>query len=434
MQALLDALVNGTDAEQDSAIVHIALIKNAHTDFVKELERLLNERMTKGDSLILAYSALATTASSRVQQSIINFVKSRLMQHMEVNDTATTVHLIHALGNTGSKQVIDLLFDYFWHSDSVDVKLAAISAMRKLTANPIVQEAFINILKSTPEESFVEEIASTLLKGEDYLQLRGVYTKANTDLLNALVAACLQFSNSTQMHHLVYSYLDTVDTPKSHMLKKYLELRTSLRRVRRANWDASDSIYDLIAPHYSRENDILSYPTSKSFLWGRKLGPSDISVEVAAGAFAGGSQSRKKLFGKAIAKGNLFSRSSTIGEAMVLARADGSTISVKLYAEIGGNVLVNYNRKVQCCLSKTQPVDSIRYTIIRYQHSIFVYVGTINFYVELNAYLDVKLSGKFCLGHPVCGSGSNKGKISLTPTVRISPEGGAYLNILVIAS
>ena len=422
--------MNGTDAEQDSVIVHISFVKKAHSGFVQELEKLLHEEIAKSDSLILAYSALASTASSRVQQSITNFVKTRLMQHMAVNDTTTTVHLIHALGNTGSREIIGLLVDYFWHSNSVEVKLAAISAMRKLTTSAIVQYVFIEVLKSTPEECFVEEITSTLLRGEEFADRIGENIDENVPLLNALVASCLQFTNNTQLHNLVGSYLETVDTPESHRLKELLEQGSSSKRVRRANWDASNSLYDLVASHSERRRDLRNYPTHKAFIWGKRLGSSDINVEMAAGMFAGASGHGSKLFGKAIAKGKLFSLSKTIGEAVVLASAEGKQIKLKLYAMIGGNVLINYNYQRSCCFTKSRPLHSSRYNIIRLEHNIFIYIGFLNFYVELNAYLDVKLTGQLCLGRPLCG-GSNVGKIYLTPQVRVSPEGGAALDILV---
>ena len=191
----------------------------------------------------------------------------------------------------------------------------------------------------------------------------------------------------------------------------------------------NSELYDL-ASHSERRRDLRKYPTHKAFIWGKRLGTSDINVEMAAGMFAGASGHGSKLFGKAIAKGKLFSRSKTIGEAVVLASAEGKWIKLKLYAMIGGNVLVNYNYRRSCCFTKSYPLHSSRYNIIRLRHSIFIYVGFLNFYVELNAYLDVKLTGQLCLGRPFCG-GSNVGKIYLTPTVRVSPEGGASVNILV---
>ena len=106
---------------------------------------------------------------------------------MEVNDTSNTVHLLHVFGNTGSERIIDLLLDYYWHSDSEEVKLAAIGGMRKLTDHELVQDAFVTILQSTPDEIITEEIAKTLLSGWEYLNLKGVQMSKNTPLLNALV-------------------------------------------------------------------------------------------------------------------------------------------------------------------------------------------------------------------------------------------------------
>ena len=423
--------MNGNDADQESVIVHISFIEKAHSSFVQELEKLLDEGTEKADSLILSYSALASTASSRVQQSIINYVKTKLMQHMAVNDTTTTVHLIHALGNTGSKQIIGLLVDYFWHSSSEEVKLAAISAMRKLTANPIVQDVLIEVLNSTREESLVEEIASTLLRGEEFADRIGENIDENVNLLDALVASSLQFTNNTELHNLVSSYLDVVDTPESHRLKELLGQSSTSNRVRRANWDASNSIYDLISSRSARQRDIRRFTTNKAFIWGKRLGSSDINVEMAAGIFAGASRHGVKLFGKAIAKGKLFSLRKTIGEAELLASAEGKMIRFKVYAMIAGNVLVNFNYQRSCCITRTLPLHSSRHNIIRLEKNIFIYVGFLHFYAELNAYLKVDLNGELCLGQPICG-GTNSGKISLTPTVRVSPEGGAALDILVI--
>ena len=422
--------MTGNDADQESVIVHISFIEKAHSSFVQELQKLLDEGTKKADSLILSYSALASTASSRVQQSIINYVKTKLMQHMAVNDTTTTVHLIHALGNTGSKQIIGLLVDYFWHSSSEEVKLTAISAMRKLTANPIVQDVLIEVLNSTREESIVEEIASTLLRGEEFVDRIGENIDENVHLLNALVTSSLQFTNNTQLHNLVSSYLDAVDTPDSHRLKELLGHGSTSKRVRRAKWDASDPIYDLISSRSERQRDVQRYGTEKAFIWGKRLGTKEINVEMAAGIFAGASRHGVKLFGKAIAKGNVFSQSRTIGEAEVLASAEDKTITFKVYAMIGGNVLVNFNEQRSCCNERSHPLHSSRYRIIRLRHSIFIYVGFLNFYAELNAYLNVKLTGKLCLGQPIC-NGPTFGKIYLTPSVKVSPEGGADVDILV---
>ena len=439
LQALLNVLLHASDKEQDSVITHIAFTTNAHTDFIKELEALLTTETTKSDSLLLAYSALASTASSTSgQHRIVDFLKERLSQHMEVNDTSNTVHLLHALGNTGSERVIDLLLDYYWHSDSEEVKLAAIGGMRKLTGHKLVQDAFATILRSAKDEAVVEEITKTLLLGLEYSHQVGVHMQENTNLLNALVDSCLQhFSNSTQLHHLVHSYLQAVNTVESHRLAELLKEKTGLTRARRAStsdWDASSSLYNLIASKSARRSDVRTYPHHRAYLWGRKLGISKANVQLAAGVFAGTSSSRRrKLFGKAIAKGTLFGRSRTIGEAYAEVRTFSKAVRVRIYAKIGGNVLANIVATSKCCLTRSRTLHSSRHRIVRFKHSIFVYIGTIDFFVELNAYLTVKFRGQVCLGRPTCrGPNRVSAKIALTPEVRVSPEGGASLTVLVI--
>ena len=97
--------MRGSDDEKESIITHIAFTNNAHMNFVEKLEDLITKETVHTDSLLLAYGALAASTSSRVQQRIVLFLKRRLIQQMESNDTANTVHLLHALGNTGSKLV-----------------------------------------------------------------------------------------------------------------------------------------------------------------------------------------------------------------------------------------------------------------------------------------------------------------------------------------
>ena len=139
----MNALVHGSDEEKESIITHIAFTNNAHMDFVEKLKDLITKETVNIDSLLLAYGALADSTSSRVQQRIVLFLKRRLIQQMESNDTTNTVHLLHALGNTGSKLIVNLLMDYLMRGNSVEIQLAAVGAMRKLTAQQSVQEAFV---------------------------------------------------------------------------------------------------------------------------------------------------------------------------------------------------------------------------------------------------------------------------------------------------
>ena len=429
-------MLRGSDEEKESIITHIAFINNAHMDFVEKLEDLITKETVNTDSLLLDYGALAASTSSRVQQRIVLFLKRRLIQKMELNDTTNTVHLLHALGNTGSKHIINLLFDYLAHSDSVEIQLAAIGAMRKLTAQQPVQEVFVAILESNPQEYFVEAIAKTLLTGREFSHVMGMHINENTRLLNALVTSSLRFGNNSELHHLVHSYLELVNTAESRRLRKLLEQPVS-HRVRREstdNWTSPDPVYNCISPLSSRQSDVTSYPLHIAYLWKRRFGLSDVNVQAAAGLFGGiGGSGDVKLFAKAIAKGRLFSRSRTIVAASttVLYRSDG--LQIQLYIEIGGNILLNWNHTnfTSCCLRENLQHMS-QHRIIGFTHSVWVYITSIHFFVELNAKLNVSLQGEVCL------SGTNAdvydplhGRMSLTSTVSIVPEGGASITFLV---
>ena len=384
------------------------------------------------DSLLLAYGALAESSSSRVQQRIVLFLKRRLIQQMELNDTTNTIHLLHALGNTGSKHIIKLLFDYLAHSDSKEIQLAAIGAMRKLTGQESVQEAFVAILESNPQECFVEAIAKTLFTGQKHSH---VHINENPRLLSALVVSSLMLSNNTELHHLVHYYLELVNTDESHRLGKLLEqpVSTRVRRDSTNDWDASNSVYNLVSPRSSRKKDVTSYPLHKAYLWERKLGTKRINMQLAAGAFGGISHGdfgdlNLKLFGKAVAQSNFFSRDRIIAEASAEVLYQNDKFRIELYFELLGNVLLdkNYKNFTSCCLRETVNLYNSQRRVFGFTYSVFIIVGTVEFFAELSAKLDVDLKGEVCI------SGANAavynplhGSIALVFTVSGGPEGGA---------
>ena len=448
LQVLINALLNGSDQDQDKIITHIAFTQNAHVDFVKQLEALLKKDSTKEDALILAYGALAGAASSSVQHRVMLFIKQRLVQQMALNDTSTTVHLLHALGNTGSKNITDLLFDYFSHSSSDEVKLAALGAARMITTHKPVQDTFIAILESDPEEYIVEEIAKTLLIGEEHSQLLGEHVKENNVLLNKLVSSSLRFRNNIDLHQLVQQYLETVDTDESRRLGKFLEEQTgSRKRMRRASttdWDASNSLYDNIAPRSTRQSDVTSYPQRKAYLWGKEIGISKINIQLSTGTFTGhyisANTSRSKLFGKAIARGNVFKYSATIAEALADVHTDSgisTTSRVRFYIKIGGRYLVNIAFN-QSCLDKSKTYSYER-TVMQVSVRVPVYVTTVTFYARLNLKFGLTVQWELCWGARICSVNSTgrtllgltDGKISLLPYVGVTPEGGVHVSVLV---
>lgn len=320
------------------------------------------------------------------------------------------------------------------HSDSVEVQIAAIDAMRKLTSQQEVQDAFITILESNPQEHIIEAITNSLVIGLEQSQIMRLRIGENTHLLNALVASAFDFSNNTHLHQLILSYLETINSAESQKLEKSLEKSASKRAKRGTDWDQSSSTHDLVASQSSRASDVTTYPRHRAYIWGNRYGPSDINVEAAAGAFGGASNDcdNAKLFGKAVARGNLFSRSTMLAQAEVRFQKDSTRLRAKLYARIGGTVLVNrdYNRDFStCCLSETQPLHRSRYNVISFTHSVFIYVGTLDFNARLYADLNVDLRGQICASASV--HDPLHGKIAVVPSVSVVPEGSASTTLLV---
>ena len=146
----------------------------------------------------------------------------------------------------------------------------------------------------------------------------GMYIDENPRLLNALVTSSLRFSNNTELHHLVHSYLELVNTAESHRLGKLLEQPVSnrVRRSSTSDWDASNSVYNLVSSLSSRRNDVTFYPTQKAYLWGTTFGPSNVNIQAAAGTFGGFRDRRNfKVFAKAAAKVQTLPRNNSCTNA-----------------------------------------------------------------------------------------------------------------------
>ena len=66
-------------------------------------------------------------------------------------DTDDVIHLLHSLGNTGSKAVVNVLLDYLKHED-LNVQLAAIPSLRMHVSSERVQAALTQLLKMNTSE------------------------------------------------------------------------------------------------------------------------------------------------------------------------------------------------------------------------------------------------------------------------------------------
>ena len=69
----------------------------------------------------------------------------------EKQDNDTMIHLLHSLGNTGSKAAVRVLLQYLKKED-LDIQLAAISSLRMHASSEAVQKALTELLENTKEE------------------------------------------------------------------------------------------------------------------------------------------------------------------------------------------------------------------------------------------------------------------------------------------
>lgn len=66
-------------------------------------------------------------------------------------DTDTVIHLLHSLGNTGSRSAVRVLLQYLKGED-LDVQMTAVSSLRMHLNSEKVQKALAELLEETMQE------------------------------------------------------------------------------------------------------------------------------------------------------------------------------------------------------------------------------------------------------------------------------------------
>ena len=96
----------------------------------------------------------------KVSNDVVRRLVKRL-NSVDPTDVGATIHLVHALGNTGSRAAMKTLILHLKHDD-IDVVIAIIGALRMHTGEPAVLSAFTYMLNSTDQEE-----VSTCLSGSN---------------------------------------------------------------------------------------------------------------------------------------------------------------------------------------------------------------------------------------------------------------------------
>ena len=251
----------------DSITVQIATVFNAHIVFVRSLEQLLAKSMRESQEesfgLLLSFGALASNAKPEVEYEVTSFLLGlqETLAPMYATDTAGLVHLILAMGNTGSVNVVNDILNYI-NSDVKEIQQASIRALLKFTHLEVVRRSLADVLDTHPDEETVVLITHTIVKGHGYLEDHNIEISPEDNylLIQSLVSAVLKFNN-TELTMLVVRYLEEQGSSMVDALQSRLKRATS-------DWDSSNSSeYNLVASLSSRQLDDTNYTKHRAYLY-----------------------------------------------------------------------------------------------------------------------------------------------------------------------
>ena len=60
-----------------------------------------------------------------------------------------------------------------------------------------------------------------------------------------------------------------------------------VRKRRGSDWDESNSDFDVVASYSSRRSDVITYPSHKAYIYGKRYGVSKVYAAFGIGGFAG---------------------------------------------------------------------------------------------------------------------------------------------------
>ena len=396
-------------------------------EFINSLEQYILSAMEDSqdmDPLLLAFGAIASNAQPEVKYEIATFLLG-LHETLiaSTNDTFGLISLLLAMGNTGSGHVVDVILSYVGSSVS-DLQTAAIRALLKFTHLEQVTNSLANLLEMDLAEETVILITHTLVKGHTYSTDQDIEIAPEIayPLIQNLISAVWQFNN-TDLALIVALYINEVGGEQSSSL--LAELHTRFRRGT-SYWGSSSSDYNLIASLSSRQQDITTYPQHRAYMWVKKLGVSKAYLQAATGVFFGRSNDCDyvKGFAKVYAKYKLLSRTGTLANVEILLQKQPHSKNGRLYAQIGGNTLVN--RNLNQCSTYNTPLTRSRYRLFSFTFSIFVYVGTVRVGVHVDLGMSVSFNAQFCSSSSVYS-----GNAGLVPQINLYAGGSAHVTLLV---
>ena len=441
IKVLFNALEMQTmpEEERNALINVIAMVDNPHLDFVRLLKQHLNSITENTDeaeteALLLSFGALASGATPDVEEFVVSFLLE--LQKSTDGDMTFEIPLILAMGNTGSKLVVNSLLSYL-DSPNKDIQIITIQALRKFTFNQQVLDRLEQLLADQNDEDLLAAVIEVLVTGLEYSSnFDTEHFDAHNDflshhpILTTLVLTTLE-TNNTKFDSLVQTFLKDVGGEQAYSLLSQFHPISK----RGTDWDEPGEVYNCVASLSDRQNDVNVHQKHRAYIWGKRFGIDEANLEIAAGVFGGISNdcNNIKVFGRVVAKFTVLSRSCTFVDILVNLRKTSTNIEGCVYANIFGNTLVDYSRSyaltsLQCYNYQRQFLNQ-RYPILRFSYPVYVYVATISFDVEVHGTLRGSLNAQIC--GQTAQTELATGNAGFTGAVGVSVSGGITANLLV---
>ena len=151
------------EEERMILLLQIALLSSVHPSTVEYLKNYL-KHSDDINQLILTFATLGR--HSNVEDIVLKTLSKELKKAVKIyqieGDSSFVVNIIHALGNTGSRKIISLLLP-FLSSNHLSLQLSSIDALRTVSRDEVVQDAFFHIVNDSAHIEPVVKIVESLL-------------------------------------------------------------------------------------------------------------------------------------------------------------------------------------------------------------------------------------------------------------------------------
>ena len=424
------------ESERLSLLLHFSFLPSVHTSTEAYFKNLItSQTATDYEQLLLTYATFGR--HSNIKDAVVDTLMKRLVKAVDlysthsVNSTSDIILLIHSLGNTGSNKIIPVLVPFIFNPDA-ELQISAIDALRTVSRNETVLSAFSEYVNdSVSDEQVIEVVKAVLFPFSMSLYFHESpddpgQSQAEQVLMETLVGAAAKYQ-STQLTNLVKTYLRNVNNNKAEALLEALEESSLVRRKRESTtvWNRRNALYDLIASHSSRSNDVRQYPYHKSYLWAKQLGVEKLHVKVALGGFAGVGSGGIKLFAKAVAEAYAWGyKYRAVEVEFSYETTRFHQLNAKKLAKFCGRTYVSskQEKKVLPFSDRKTNLDLHSIRLFRKEFRFFIKVGFLNVYIEAHVNADLNIKVELKNMQAVAG-------FEVGPSIKVT--GGASTKILV---